>query len=478
MTAFEEPQVAPEVSAPVAVSGYEILGELGRGGMAVVYKARHLALNRLVALKLLLPETFAGEQELARFRLEAEAVARMQHPNIVKIYEVGEHAGQLYCALELVEGGSLETNLGGKPLPPRPAALLAETLARAVEHAHQQQIVHRDLKPANVLLSFSREPPASAHATLTAGARLNEATPKITDFGLAKLLDAGSGQTRSGDVLGTPSYMAPEQGEGDIRKVGAATDIHALGAILYEMLTGRPPYRGEGDFETVLQVINQDPVPPSRLQPGVPRDLETICLKCLEKEPGKRYGGAGHLADDLRRFLNDEPIHARPAGRLRRLGKWARRHPAAAALVIVTFVAGLTLFLGAVLATLSLRAERDRAASHFARAVQAVEDMLTELDDPQLAEDPWTKKKRRQLLEKALAYCTAFLADEAVDEAPAAQTALICKRRADIMRLLERPREAKTAYREAIDRLRPLADADSRRRLVECERALAGLSRD
>jgi WD40 repeat protein len=320
----------PEV-APADLPGYEILGELGRGGMGVVYQARQVALDRLVALKMVLAGAHAGPEELARFRAEAEAVARLQHPNIVQIYEVGAHGGLPYFSLELVAGGALDRKLAGTPLPAREAARLAEALARAVQAAHERGVVHRDLKPANVLLDGAP------------GAPVGECTPKVTDFGLAKRLDQGGGRTGTGAILGTPSYMAPEQAAGKPGEVGPAADVYALGAILYECLTGRPPFRAETPWDTLQQVVAADPVPPRALQPKVPRDLETVCLKCLRKDLPRRYPSARALAEDLNNYLAGRPIHARPVGVLERAIKWARRRPAAASLLLVSIVAALAL---------------------------------------------------------------------------------------------------------------------------------------
>jgi WD40 repeat protein len=331
------------------IPGYEFLEELGRGGMGVVYKARQLSCDRVVALKMILTGPQAGAPERERFRTEARAVARLQHPGIVQLYEVGEVEGQAFFTMEYVAGGSLAERLNGTPLPPREAADLVQQLARAMHAAHQAGVVHRDLKPGNVLLTFSREPPASAGPALAGGSRLNEAVPKITDFGLAKRLDADRGQTASGAIIGTPSYMAPEQASAKRGQVGPAADVYALGAILYELLTGRPPFKGATQLDTVLQVIGEEPVTPRALQPKTPRDLETICLKCLAKAAGKRYAIANDLADDLRRYLDGRPIVCRPIGPLGRGWRWCGRNPLIAGLLAAVAV---TLLAGAAVATL------------------------------------------------------------------------------------------------------------------------------
>jgi serine/threonine-protein kinase len=299
VTRRDEPAAGPAAGTQLPqVAGYETLGVLGCGGMGMVYKARDIRLKRLVALKMIPGGAHATPTELARLRTEAEAIARLHHPNIVQIYDVGEHAGLPFLSLEFVDGGSLAQALASGqwtvagPDAAARAAGLVETLARAMHAAHQAGIIHRDLKPANVLLSA-------------------DGTPKITDFGLAKCLDAQTGVTQTGAVLGTPSYMAPEQAEGMLHAVGPQTDVYALGAILYELLTGRPPFQGATLLETLEQVRSHEPRAPSSWQPKLPRDLDTICLKCLEKEPRHRYASALDLAEDLRRYLAGELIHAR-----------------------------------------------------------------------------------------------------------------------------------------------------------------------
>jgi serine/threonine-protein kinase len=339
-----------------SVPGYDVVGELGRGGMGVVYKARQKGLNRWVALKMILGGAHAGGERLARFRLEAESVARLQHPNIVQVYEVGEHDGLPFFSLEFVDGGTLDQKVHRRPQPPREAAFLTETLARAVQYAHEHGVVHRDLKPANVLLARGGE-------------------PKITDFGLAKRLEGDSGQTQTGAVMGTPSYMAPEQARGEVRGVGPLADVYSLGAVLYELLTGRPPFQAETHAQTILQVTRDEPKAPSRWRPGVPRDLETVCLKCLHKDPTRRYPDAAALAEDLRRYLAGEPIRARPVGPLERGWRWCRRNPR---LAFVSAAAVALLAAWALTSTVLYYRLRDekaatdrefrRAEENFARA--------------------------------------------------------------------------------------------------------------
>jgi serine/threonine protein kinase len=303
-----------------SIDGYEILSVLGEGGMGIVYRARQLMANRLVALKMVRGEDMPAPGHVKRFRVEAEAIARLRHPNIVRIYDVGDLGGVPYFSLELLEGGTLKGRLAESPMRPRDAAALLATLARGVQAAHRAGIVHRDLKPANILFD-------------------GEGTPMIADFGLAKRLEVeGTTQTITGQIVGTPSYMAPEQALGENSLVGPRADVYALGAILYETLTGRPPFRGATASETILMVAYREPLAPSALQPRLPRDLETICLKCLAKPAVKRYVSAEALAEDLERFLAGEPILARPTPVWERAARWARRHPAAATFLAISLI--------------------------------------------------------------------------------------------------------------------------------------------
>jgi tetratricopeptide (TPR) repeat protein/tRNA A-37 threonylcarbamoyl transferase component Bud32 len=320
------------------IPGYEVGVILGRGGMGIVYKARHNRLNRFVALKMLIAGRYAGPRERERFQREAEAVASLGHANIVAVYDVGDHEGCPYFTMEFLEGGSLAQALAGTPQPSRRAAEVVTTLAEAMQVAHRGGIVHRDLKPANILLAA-------------------DGTPKIADFGLARHFNEDPAFTLSGARVGTPSYMAPEQVMGKSGAVGPATDIYALGAILYEMLTGRPPFRGEVVSETERQVIAEEPVPPSRLNAKVPRDLETICLTCLHKVPQRRYADAGALIEDLRRFQEGRPIRARRISPLERAWRWCRRNPAGAALTVTVLVL-IILSAGAALRIQQQQLER------------------------------------------------------------------------------------------------------------------------
>jgi serine/threonine protein kinase len=298
---------SPSRGRPPEIPGYEILSEVGRGGMGVVYKARQISLDRIVAIKLVLHGSYASPESLARFRNEARTVARLSHPNILQVYEFGEHEGWSFFVMEFAEGGSLAAKFAEAPQDPRYSAVTVETLARAAHYAHQNGIVHRDLKPANVLLT-------------------SDGTLKITDFGLAKLLDVEDGNfTRPGAVMGTPLYMPPEQAAGGTQDIRPGADIYALGGILYKMLTGRPPFTGDNGLEILDRVRFAAPVPPSQVKPGVPRDLEAICLKCLEKKPQDRFQSAAELAEELRRFQAGEPIASGPPSWWRRMRTYLSR---------------------------------------------------------------------------------------------------------------------------------------------------------
>jgi WD40 repeat protein/tRNA A-37 threonylcarbamoyl transferase component Bud32 len=336
------------------VPGYEVMGVLGRGGMGVVYKVRQLRLNRVSALKMILAGDHAEPEAALRFLSEAEAVAKLNHPHIVQVFTCGDHDGRPYIEMECVDGGSLADRLDGTPWPAA-AAPLIETVARAIQEAHRLGIVHRDLKPANVLLTA-------------------DGTPKVADFGLAKWLGVETGLTRSSWIVGSPSYMAPEQADGKAGTVGPAADVYSLGAVLYELLTGRPPFKAATVLETLEQVKSAEPVSPIRLQPKLPRDLVTICLKCLEKEPARRYATAAELAEDLRRFGAGEVIRARPIGAARRGWRWCRRRPSLAALGAAVVLLLAIVAVGAPMAVLSLRHERDLARAAEKRAVDRLRD--------------------------------------------------------------------------------------------------------
>ncbi len=364
--------------------GYELLEEIGRGGMAVVFRARQQVLNRIVALKMLLGGKIASTETLARLQQEARAVAQLQHPGIVQIHEVGEHQGLPYLSLEYVPGGKLHNWLRGRPLAAIEAAQIIEQLARTIAFAHERGIVHRDLKPANILLT---ELPAETQSSTTVpNTRLShQSTPsfnvtpmKISDFGLARMSDDQSDLTATGQVLGTPSYMAPEQASGQGDAVGPALDIYSLGAILYELLTGRPPFRGATLLETLEQVRNDDPVPPRHLQPRTPRDIETICLKCLEKSPSRRYESATALALDLSSFINGESISARPAGTIERCRKLIRKNPTVA--VLTSLLALMVILSEAAILREARRANENEkvAIADSRRALAAVEEANAE----------------------------------------------------------------------------------------------------
>jgi serine/threonine protein kinase/formylglycine-generating enzyme required for sulfatase activity len=382
---------------PRRIGNYELIHELGRGGMGVVYKAMDLRLNRLVALKMIRAGTTASADEVDRFLKEARAEARLDHPNIVPLYEIGEAEGLPFFAMALVEGGSLEQRRIQGPLPPREAARLVLLVAEGVHHAHERGIVHRDLKPHNILLSAD-ESTLSLSGSSGRGKQSSSGLgdsdsktrtqprggpgmpiPKVSDFGLARVVDQ-EGMTATGDVMGTPSYMPPEQAAGRTHEIGPLTDVYALGAVLYALLTGRPPFLGSSPAETMRLVMDQDPVVPRQLNAGVPLDLQTICLKCLEKKPERRYASAALLAEDLDRFLNGEPILARPASILERAAKWVRRRPLVAALLAVVALLTLAGFVGISWEYRAAVRERNRAQRAEADAEEALAQAREERD--------------------------------------------------------------------------------------------------
>jgi serine/threonine-protein kinase len=427
---------APALPAGAVVGDYELLGEVARGGMGVVYRARHRQLNRMVALKMLRAGGRADAEELRRFRAEAEAAARLDHPNIVPIFEVGDWHGQPFFSMKLVEGGHLGTHVAALLEAPATTARLLAQVARAVHYAHQRGVLHRDLKPSNILLAacgFAGNP-AKPQAAFD---------PIVSDFGLAKLLapdgSTPDGQwTQTGTALGTPSYMAPEQAAGGPSSATTAADVYALGAIMYELLTGRPPFRAETPLATLRLAAEREPDRPRQLRPGVPRDLETVALKCLEKDPARRYASAAALADDLERWLRGEPIAARPVGALGAAWRWARRQPVLAGLsaaLVASVVAGLAVSLAlwrqaraaadraeahAAAAEAGWREsdrQRDRAEANFRLAHRAVNDFCTRFNEKRFVDDAARQGFGRDLLDTALKYHREFLAVRGDDPA-------------------------------------------------------------
>jgi WD40 repeat protein/tRNA A-37 threonylcarbamoyl transferase component Bud32 len=378
-----------------SIDDYEIIEEIARGGMGVVYKARQVSLNRIVALKMILAGTFASETDIRRFRTEAEAAAHLDHPNIVPVYEVGESGGHHYFSMGFVDGSSLAERIVDQPLPPLEAAHIVKVIAKAVDFAHKNGIVHRDLKPANILIDSSGQ-------------------PHITDFGLAKRIDTSEGMTATGDILGTPNYMSPEQAKGEIKKIGPLTDVYGLGAILYCLITRRPPFQAATAIDTLLLVVEKDPVPPSQLNTAVDQDLETICLKCLEKQPGHRYSSASELCLDLERYSRHESISARPISSTAQCWRWCRRNRTVA-LLSAAFV--FALILGTIFSTIfAVRANRsaslmkeektraDIAAAKEHKASQLAHEREKEAQENALRADENAQKMRlalyRSLVEK------------------------------------------------------------------------------
>jgi tetratricopeptide (TPR) repeat protein/tRNA A-37 threonylcarbamoyl transferase component Bud32 len=430
---------------PPSVGDYELLEVIGRGGMSVVYKARQKSLNRLLAVKMIRARDAEATVDLQRLLHEAETIAHLDHPHLVPVYEVGWDQGVPYFSMKLMEGGSLADALPRWAVQPRAAARLMVQVARAVHHAHQRGILHRDLKPSNILLD-------------------QDGQPHVSDFGLAKRLETNSGLTQSGAIVGTPSYMAPEQARGRQGTITTATDLYGLGAILYTLLTGHPPFRGDTVLDTLEQVKELEPERPSGKNRRVDRDLETICLKCLRKEPRQRYGSAEALAEDLERWLTGVPILARRTRLGERLAKWAKRRPAFAAMVGITSLALLALLAGAVWHNARLSAalqerewEGQRAEANFQRTLQALDRLVTWVGDQHLTHVPRMEPVRRQVLEDALKFYQQFLEDQ--DPAPRVRREVgrAYERGGRIYSMLRRHAEAGAVYRRGAALLEELA---------------------
>jgi tetratricopeptide (TPR) repeat protein len=452
---FREGVLNPEPTAE-NFGRFLVRCELGRGAFGVVSLAYDPRLRRAVALKVPRAEVVVTPELRKRFRHEAMAAAGLDHPNIVPLYEAGEEGSVCYIASAYCRGTTLAVWLRGRsaPVPPRTAAALVATLAEAVEHAHGRGILHRDLKPSNVLLEeLAPGVPASNGTDLV---------PRVTDFGLAKVLDPGPGEeqanpTLSGVILGTPAYMAPEQADGRASAVGPSADIYSLGAILYEVLTGRPPLQGDSAIETLVLVRTRDPLPPSRLRPRLPRDLETICLKCLEKSPHARYPNAGALADDLRRYLAALPIRARPASVWERAIKWVRRHPVQAVAIAGAVCTAIVVAVTVGMANVRLQRERDRAELRRREAVanlrtarDAVDRMLTRVSEKRLRDIPQVEPVQRALLEDALEFYRNFARQAPDDPEIQSESSRAYRRLARTYNGLRRGEEAKRLIQEAI----------------------------
>jgi len=420
----------PTIATGASFGDYHLIEPIAKGGMGIVYKAKQRKLNRIVAIKMILAGQFADQADIDRFYAEAEAAAALSHPNIVAIHEVGEFDGQHFFSMDFIDGQSLSDLVRENPLPARRAAEIVRTLAETMQYAHDNGIVHRDLKPSNVLLDKKQR-------------------PLITDFGLAKQVTNQSQLTMAGAVVGTPSYMPPEQAAGKSDEVGPWSDLYSLGAILYELVTGRPPFQAATPFETIRQVLEAEPLSPRLLNPGIPKDLETICLKCLQKARTNRYASAQELADELGRFLRGEPIQARPISQLARFWRLCRRYPitsaaiAAAVLMLVT-VAGVSS--AAYVLTAAAKRQSDQS---FRDAMQAVNEMFTVVSEETLLNQPGMQPLREKLLNKAKEYFERFLTQRADDPQVAVELAGTYYRLGRIAMLLQSPDDAVAPYQSA-----------------------------
>lgn len=437
-------EVLPSSSGKI-FGDYKIEAEIARGGMGVVYRARQISLNRLVAIKMILSGNLAGEEDVKRFYVEAEAAAGLEHPNIVPIYEIGQVDGQHFFSMGYVDGGSLDRLISENTLPVRTAVQLMIHVSEAIQFAHDHGIIHRDLKPANILLARASAARQGSSTTLDAknsskgGRGSNSGTnystdldwiPKVSDFGLAKQLNSASELTGTGQILGTPSYMPPEQAEGDNAAVGALSDVYSLGAILYRTLTGRPPFQSSSPMETILQLLHQDPVSPRQLNSSVPLELETVCLKCLQKDPAKRYSSARELAEDLQRWMQGDPILARPISAVSKAVRWTRKHPAicGSVLVVIASIAAIVGVLAksnqslaferdiAIKAQKDADSQRTTAESRLKRAIESIDKTMARVGTKRWSMDPTLQDERRAILENAIQFYSGLIADSSDTE--------------------------------------------------------------
>ena len=465
----------PSLPPGVFLGDYELLEVLGEGGMGVVHRARQVSLNRSVAIKMIRTGRIATASQVARFRNEAETVAMLDHPHVVTIFEVGEADGHLFYSMKYFEGGNLLQSLARFQAEPRAAARIVADVANAVHHAHQRGILHRDLKPSNVLLD-------------------SEGRPRVADFGLAKWMNVDSELTQSGFFVGTPSYMAPEQAGAERNvacNVTTATDIYGLGAVLYAILTGKPPFEGDTLLRTLEQVRSREPVPPRRLQPGVPSDLETICLKCLEKEPRRRYASAQALAEDLERFLAGRPIAARPVRTWEKSWKWARRKPALAVLLAISTLSAFALAASVLIYNHKLRQAVDTALANETRALKqhdladaryklardSIRQMLTRFDVDRLAAVPRLMELHLAMLEDSQAFFQAVLEQaDNTDPTIRIDAALLVAGTGSTQYLLGRPAAARPNFELAVTLLENLLQelASDHAQYGDCVDQLAG----